>query len=420
MVMKELIHKYIENPLDDKACYDVAIEYYRQGHKASAMGYFLRCAELTEDKLLAYKSLLYSSLALFHQGNRMFATTGCILHAIAILPERPEGWYLYSRTLEVEGKWQESYTTACTALKLCDFSLEPLSELEYPGKYTILFEKAVSAWRIGRNEECREIFSHLHFNVDMDFGHTQLVKNNMEFLNVKRYLHTYYTKEKHEDLRWPFPGSEKIEKNFAQSYQDMFVLTALNGKRNGKYLEIGAAEPFYGNNTALLETQFDWTGYSFEIVDSLVREFMDARKNKIIHTDATKFDYLEFLDQLNEGTDWDYLQIDCDPPEATFEILLKIPFDKYRFATITYEHDYYAEQLGDFRSKSREYLQSKGYVLVAGNIAPDKKRSYEDWWVHPELVDKEIMEKMKSVDNSVLKSEIYMTIKETPYSKHVL
>ena len=420
MVMKELIHKYINDPLDDKVCYDVAIEYYRQGHSASAMGYFLRCAELTEDDLLAYKSLLYSALALYHQGNRMYASTGCILHAISILPERPEAWYLYCRTLEIDQKWQESYSIACSAMKLCDFSTQPIYELEYPGKFGFLFEKAVTGWRIGRNIECREIFSHLHFNVEMDQGYSQLVKNNMEFLNINQYLHTYYDKSKYLDLRWPFKGSEFIEKNYSQSYQDMFVLTALNGKRNGKYLEIGAAEPFYGNNTALLETQFDWTGYSLEIMEHLINPFKEARKNEIIHTDATTVDYLAFLDGLDEGTEWDYLQVDCDPPSATYEILKKIPFHKYKFATITYEHDYYADPQGDYRQKSRELLIKEGYVLVVGNIAPDNKRPYEDWWVHPDLVDNETIEKMKWPSRDVVKSEIYMTERETPCSKHVL
>jgi hypothetical protein len=420
MVMKELLHKYIENPLDDKATYDVAIEYYRQGHSASAMGYFLRCAELTEDKLLAYKSLLYSSLALYHQGNRMYATTGCILHAMAILPERPEAWYLYSRVLEIESKWQESYTATCTALKLCDFTLEPLHELEYPGRYGLLFEKGVTSWRIGRNEECREIFQHLHFNENLNSGYAQLVKNNMEFLKVSQYLHTYYTKDRHEYLRWPFPGSDKIEKNFSQSYQDMFVLTALKGKKKGKYLEIGAAEPFHGNNTALLETKFDWTGYSMEIMDHLVEDFKSKRKNNIIKVDATQVDYKEFLDQTGEGKDWDYLQVDCDPPSATFEILKKIPFDDYRFATITYEHDYYADPQGDYRTKSRELLKSKGYELIAGNISPDNKRPYEDWWVHPELVKQSVIDNMQIPGKHILKAETYICTHETPYSKHVL
>ena len=34
--------------------------------------------------------------------------------------------------------------------------------------------------------------------------------------------------------------------------QDMFVLTVLNGKTNGTYLEIGSGDPFIGSNTALL------------------------------------------------------------------------------------------------------------------------------------------------------------------------
>jgi hypothetical protein len=36
----------------------------------------------------------------------------------------------------------------------------------------------------------------------------------------------------------------------------------------------------------------------------------------------------------------DYLQLDCDPPSVTYDILTKIPFDEHKFAVITYEHDH--------------------------------------------------------------------------------
>ena len=72
---------------------------------------------------------------------------------------------------------------------------------------------------------------------------------------------------------------EKVERNFSESYQDMFILSMLNGKRNGTYLEIGAGNSFYGNNTALLETQFDWTGVSLDIEESFVEGFTKDRKN---------------------------------------------------------------------------------------------------------------------------------------------
>lgn len=67
---------------------------------------------------------------------------------------------------------------------------------------------------------------------------------------------TYFNKDKHSSLRFKFIGSELIEKNYSQVYQDMFILSMLNGKKNGTFLEIGGATPYHGNNTALLEEQF--------------------------------------------------------------------------------------------------------------------------------------------------------------------
>ena len=47
--------------------------------------------------------------------------------------------------------------------------------------------------------------------------------------------------------------------------QDMFVLSMLDGKRNGVYVEIGADKPKIINNSYLLERKFGWRGVSFEL-----------------------------------------------------------------------------------------------------------------------------------------------------------
>jgi hypothetical protein len=39
----------------------------------------------------------------------------------------------------------------------------------------------------------------------------------------------------------------------------------LDGKRNGKFLDIGASDPKIINNTLLLEKNFGWTGVQIEI-----------------------------------------------------------------------------------------------------------------------------------------------------------
>ena len=107
----------------------------------------------------------------------------------------------------------------------------------------------------------------------------------------------------------------------------MFVLTMLDGKKDGRYLEIGSADPYYGSNTALLE-ELGWTGLSLEILEKEVEKFKEHRTNEIIHCDATKYNYQSLVG------DFDYLQVDCEPPATTYYILTKLPFDKIKFSMV--------------------------------------------------------------------------------------
>ena len=214
-----------------------------------------------------------------------------------------------------------------------------------------------------------------------------------------------YDDSLYERLRVKFPGVTKIEKNYSQAYQDMFVLTMLNGKREGRYVEIGCAGPGDGNNTTLLEQTFDWSGISIDIEQRWVDAFNAVRKNKAVQADATKVDYNELLQDYE---DWDYLQLDCDPPIITFQILLRIPFEKHRFAVITFEHDHYLSEDSMIRKKSREYLNSLGYVLCVADIGCNRYNSFEDWWIHPMLVDQQILARMIDVSDRVKRGDDYM------------
>ena len=74
-----------------------------------------------------------------------------------------------------------------------------------------------------------------------------------------------YTIKDHHRLRHQFSQSERVRRNWSQSMQDMFVLSMLDGKRNGVYVEIGADKPKIINNSYLLERKFGWRGVSFEL-----------------------------------------------------------------------------------------------------------------------------------------------------------
>jgi hypothetical protein len=216
-----------------------------------------------------------------------------------------------------------------------------------------------------------------------------------------------YTALDYPALKHKFPGAETIKGNYAQTFQDMFILTMLDGKRNGTYLEIGAADPFKGSNTALLE-QWGWKGASVEILEHEVEKFKQQRNNPIYLQDATQIDYDDFISNLGLGDTFDYLQVDCEPPSTTFDILKMIPLEKYKFAVITFEHDYYADITKLYRDESRAYLESKGYELVVSNISPNDNCPYEDWWVHPDLVDRKIIDRVKDSSNTIKHAKKFM------------
>ena len=99
----------------------------------------------------------------------------------------------------------------------------------------------------------------------------------------------------------------------------------------------------------------------------------------------------------NYGDTVDYLQLDIEPADNTYKCLLKMPFDKCKFAVITYGPDYYADFNRSCRDKSRKYVECMGYVMVASDLSPDGVKTFEDWWVHPDLVSPEILQKMLDV-----------------------
>ena len=202
-----------------------------------------------------------------------------------------------------------------------------------------------------------------------------------------------YSKVEHERLKHNFAGSGSLKFNLSQSMQDMFVLMALDGKRQGVYVELGADLPRIINNTYLLESEFDWSGVSFEYDADKVLFFNTIRRNKCICADATTFYYKFLFEERNYPKQIDYLQLDLDPAEGTLAALKNLPLDDYRFTAITYETDVYRAG-ADVQDEEIEILKSYGYELVVRNVA-NEGNPYEDWWVDPNVVDRAIIDKLK-------------------------
>ena len=221
-------------------------------------------------------------------------------------------------------------------------------------------------------------------------------------------LPTFYTVDKITELRYRFPNTELIShQNFSQCYQDMFVLAMLDGKPKGTFVEIGAGHPVISNNTALLESIFAWTGIGFEIKEKEADLYNENRKAPVALGDATTADFDQLFKEVNLGPVFDYLQVDCEPAQVTLDAMKKIDLDKYKFATITFEHDKYNDG-PDVQNESRKYLEERGYELIVDDISVDDSHPFEDWWAHPDLVPSHTIAAMKCVTGETKKAEDYM------------
>jgi FkbM family methyltransferase len=201
----------------------------------------------------------------------------------------------------------------------------------------------------------------------------------------------------------------------AQLRQDLFVLSQLDFRRNGYFVEFGATDGVDGSNTHLLENDYGWSGILAEPARTwhaaLARNRrcgIDTRcvwsvSGETVSFNETPEAYYSTVDRFSasdlhrekrrEGTSYDvetvsladllsshgaperidYLSIDTEGSE--FQILSHFDFDRYRFDVITCEHN-----LTPMREPLHALFSAHGYVRVLESIS-----SVDDWYVDQSL-----------------------------------
>jgi FkbM family methyltransferase len=202
-----------------------------------------------------------------------------------------------------------------------------------------------------------------------------------------------------------------FKKSKSQIRQDLFVLSQLNFKRGGFFVEFGATDGINLSNTYLLEKEFNWTGILAEPAKSYHKDLKSNRNANIetrcVWKDSTStltFNEINStgLSTINEFSDsdkWkderklgkkykvktislnkllednnapkviDYLSIDTEGSE--FEILSSFDFSKYSFNVITCEHNFTPQ-----RKKIFELLSEKGYSRIYQDLT-----QFDDWYI---------------------------------------
>jgi tetratricopeptide (TPR) repeat protein len=413
------LNKFISETENGFFNFDLGLDYFNEGHYASAMTFFLRSAELEylfehANENLIYPSLVMVSECLGRIGRRRASQKTALLNAVAYLPNRYEAHYLLSQFYEREQDYFNCFASAKMALSCFQQDSMKLVPFMYDvQEYQIKFQIAYCAWWVGRFDYSRKTFFEIsnQYGMSMDEKYRTLVQNNITRLGSgDKFLS--YTSNDLDRYVYKFNDIEKIQRNYSQTYQDMFVLFMSEGKKNGTYIEIGSADPEYGSNTKLLESVYDWKGVGIEILEEEVVKHKSKRKNPVICTNALDVDYEILLNEKAKEYDndgfFDYLQVDCEPPIVSFQILQMIPFDKFKFGVVTFEHDYYADLTKSIREESRAFMRSKGYILVIGNVSMNDDCPYEDWWVHKDYKASSRIMKILNDESQVVNMEKFM------------
>ena len=182
MSIETLIVDLSKDPFNPTLNFTVAVEYQRLNQTASAISFYLRCAEYGKDNPRSvdhvYASLLKLAQCFEEQNDRQSTVSNCLLQAIAFSPFRREGYFLLARFHERLGNWQECYTFAQIGLMQEADEALPV-DVEYLGEYCLTFEKAVSAYWIGRKAESLQLLTILS-NEMISQEYENAVKLNLE------------------------------------------------------------------------------------------------------------------------------------------------------------------------------------------------------------------------------------------------
>ena len=167
ILLNKPLQKYLDNTRSPSVNFELGYTYEKMGQFASAATFYNRTAEFSlmfsdiKLKLLAYEALLRLSICFENLGSRNHVLKGILLRAISLYPQRPEAYFMLSKTYERTKEWNESYTWAVIGEMLEAPSQRLITNVEYPDKYALSFQRGVAAWWIGLFEESMNIMKEI-------------------------------------------------------------------------------------------------------------------------------------------------------------------------------------------------------------------------------------------------------------------
>ncbi|MFW9948731.1 MAG: hypothetical protein ACFFKA_01230 [Candidatus Thorarchaeota archaeon] len=162
---------------------------------------------------------------------------------------------------------------------------------------------------------------------------------------------------------------------YSQIGQDRWVCETSGYKKKGTWVDIGCGDPYYINNTYVLEKKLEWSGISIDSDPNLSLKWINSDRNfkNFICKDAMAINYLALFESNRLPLIIDYLSLDLEPPMTTFKVLTLLPFHLYKFRYITFETDVYHNK--EVEPLSRLFFENLNYTFVK-NV-----NQQDDFWV---------------------------------------
>lgn len=301
-----LLESFIKNPFDDHSTFNLAKRYYSDKHYSSALSFYLRVAEYSNVSNTVYSSLVQVAKCLDKIERRPHATSIAYLNAISVLPNRPEAYYAMCVYYEHKKEFHQCYVNACIGLQFSKGMKENL-ELEYPGEYALLFQKALSAWHIGKKNESIEIFKSIKLNYDIPDNYLQIINNNLSYITgqIHSKLDNFpavhaVSLDECQDRRFNLEekfnqyGVNRIKFHTFSRYTGEYDIT-------GKHSE-SVLIPHIGAITSHIFTIKDWYDYTNEEYAFFCEDDLSFETIQY-----WKFTWDEFIENL--PSDWEVVQL---------------------------------------------------------------------------------------------------------------
>lgn len=416
MDLQTILNKWVLDQNNYELNLELAEAYTQYNQPSAAIMHYIKTFELVPEGDITEYEVKYHCACMIcwlylKLGHRYRGALQYAWMAQALMPDRPEAYYLHCRCSMdklnaanqfEQCEWSEVYTAARSCIYFNQSN---------PAKKSVYFEDieyaklwyALSMLRMNKHSELKKYLATTEFK-ETDNAY---IMNSIIYIYGELKMWCPYTSYNHQNnfssIKMPFPSLPEIGFNSSRMMEDIFALTALNLKGPGNYLEIGFKDPSYGNNTILLE-QLGWKGISIstDIVKS--NKFNGERNNKCYAFNVTNIDYKPLVSELDDRHIVNYISLDIDSADEVKVIELLL-FQNIQFTVLTVDwHGNYA-----VRNQIRKLLDDN-MVLIGPDMKFDLQQSTEDWYINPKYIDLtryEELDKNISESNGVVSKIFY-------------